>query len=236
MNSEIAHISQNIYYFNLALTALVSGFIVKKYRRSYNRCFCYFLIYVFFVEMASMFPRYLFDIDCFSWIKRTRFSGNYWFYNFFWTIASTIFFSFYFQKTLKIKIFKLTLKYTRYIFLLSVSVLLIVDFDKFFKGGFFLLESFNTAVIIGCVVFFFLELLLTEQILYFYYNLNFYIASSILVWWLVTAPLGFYSEYYHDGDMEYVYLNRIIMACSNIFMYTCFAFGLLISKPQLLDE
>ena len=236
MNSEVASVLQYVYYFNLAVTALVAFLLIKKYKNSYNRYFNYFLIYVFFVEAVSRFPLFLFKIKYFEWIEHTKFSSNYWFYMFFWVIASACFFSFYFQKTLKIKAFKLVLKYARYMFLLIVVVLLIIDSDRFFDVHFLVLDYLNTVIVVGCVALFFLELLLTEKILDFYFNINFYIASTILVWWLVTIPLQIYSEYYHENDMHYVYLNRIIMACSNIFMYTCFTIGLLISKPQLIDE
>jgi disulfide bond formation protein DsbB len=218
------------------ITAAVALVLITKYKHSYNRYFNYFLIYVLFIEVVALFPYYLFEIECFEWLKDSRFSRNFWFYNLFWVIGSACFFSFYFQKTLKIIPFKVILKYTRYIFLAIVVVLVIVDFDSFFKPGFYLLDSLNTAIVVGCVAFFFLELLLTDRILSFHYNLNFYIAVAILVWWLVTIPLGFYSEYYHTGDMTYVYLNGIILSCSNIFMYTCFTIGLLVSKPQLINE
>ena len=236
MNSELSNILSNVYYFNLGATATIGLLLLKKYRNTYTKYFIYFLVYVFLLEVIAIYPSHLYKFETFKWIKGTRYNNNYWYYTIFWQIGSACFFSFYFQMVLKIQLFKNILKYGRYLFILLSIIIIVSDFNKLFTVGFSTIDYCNTILIIGSVVLFFIEVLSTNIILSFNKNINFFIASSILIWWLVTIPLSIYSEYYNIGDMDYVYLSRILMACSNIFMYTCFAIGLIVSKPQLKND
>lgn len=236
MDSELSKLLSYVYYFNLGATATIALLLLKKYRNTYTRYFIYFLVYVFLLEVVAVFPNYLYKIELFNWIKDTRYNNNYWYYTLFWQIGSACFFSFYFQKILKIKFFQKTLEFGRYLFILLSVIIIASDFNKLFTVGFSTIDYFNTVLIIASVVFFFIEVLSTNIVLSFNNNINFYIASSILIWWFVTIPLSIYSEYYNVDDMDYVYLSRILMAFSNIFMYTCFAIGLIVSKPQSKND
>lgn len=231
MLEELYTVLSNTYYGILVITAVVALFSLKKFKNSSTKYFCYFLVYVLCIEIIATYPKNLTQIEYFEWIKNTRFNNNFWFYTIFWTIGSSCFYSYYFQKILKIKPFKLFLKYGRFLFLFVAILLIILDFDKMFLSYYSTIEYFNTALIVFCVVFFFLEVLLTDTVLTFYNNINFYISATILIWWFITIPLTIYSKYYNENDMDFVYLNRVIMACSNIFMYSCFAIGLIVSKP-----
>ena len=231
MHKEIYIILSNTYYVILVITAITALLSLKKYKNSYAKYFIYFLVYVLFIEAIAVYPRYLLKIEYFEWINNTRFNNNYWFYTIFWTIGSACFFSWYFQRILKTKQFKAVLKYSRYLFLLMSVIIIASNFNKLFLSYNSTLDYLNIALIISCVTFFFLEVLLTDNVLSFYANINFYITSAIFIWCFVTIPLTIYAKYYNEVDMDFVYLNRIIMASSNIFMYSCFAIGLIVSKP-----
>ncbi|MGB1308856.1 MAG: hypothetical protein ACPG6B_08095, partial [Oceanihabitans sp.] len=183
-------------------------------------------------ELVAVFPN-LNHIESYEWTKNNKFlNNNFWFYTLFWTIGSTIFYTVYFQKILQIKLFKDILKYSRYVFILVAFVLIFKDFNKLFKTGYTLLDYINTLLVVGSVILYFIEVLLTNKILKFYRNINFYIASSVFIWWLITMPLSIFGEYYHENDLDFVNLNRTLIYISNIFMYSCFAIGLIVSKPE----
>ncbi|WP_452233226.1 hypothetical protein [Lacinutrix sp. MEBiC02595] len=232
MISEIVNFLSIMANAALAVSAGIGYFSLKKYKNTYTRYFIYFLIYVFLMELIANYPK-LNALESFAWTKDNKFlNNNFWYYTIFWTIASAVFYSYYFQKVLKIKRFKSLLKYGRFAFIALSVIWIVKDYNKFFTFGFVILDYLNTVLIIGSVILFFLEILLTNRILTFYRDINFYIASSILIWWLITMPLSIFSDYYNANDMHYVYLHRILIYASSIFMYSCFAIGLIVSKPK----
>lgn len=214
------------------LAALVGALLLKKYKATYTRYFIYFLIYVVFVEIVAMYPRYVNTIDFLKPIQKTRFYSNYWWYVIFWEIGSACFFSFYFQKTLKTKRYKSILKYLRYVFIIASIVVIITDLDKLFIYQFSTIQYFNTVMILLCASFYFIEALRSERLLTFSKSMGFYVSVALFIWWLVTTPMNIYSKYYNADDMDFVNLNWAMMAFSNVFMYSVFAFGLIVSKPE----
>jgi len=59
-----------------------------------------------------------------SWAKpKHAFQSNYWWYNIFWTIGSALFYSFYFGKILKTKLFSKIIKFSGMLFYVSFYIL-----------------------------------------------------------------------------------------------------------------
>lgn len=50
-------------------------------------------------------------------------------------------------------------------------------------------------------------MLQSETILSFYKSINFYISSTILIWWLVITPLVFFQIYFLNVDWSFIILR-----------------------------
>ncbi|RMZ50932.1 hypothetical protein EB822_06015 [Flavobacteriaceae bacterium PRS1] len=75
-------------------------------------------------------------------------------------------------------------------------------------------------------------MLQSETILSFYKSINFYISSTILIWWLVITPLVFFQIYFLNVDWSFIILRWQIYLFMNIFMYSSFTIALIWCKPQ----
>ena len=230
---ELSNILATIYYINLGATATIALILISKYKKSHTIYFCYFVIYIFLMEIVAKYPSYIDKFEWLSYLKDTRFNNNYWYYTIFWSVASGFFYSYYFQKVLVTKRFKNILKYSRYGFMLLSVIIIILDFDGLFTINFPYINYLNTALILLASSLFLIEILSLDSVTKFYQSIDFYIASNLLIWIIITTPIYIFFEYYNEYDMDFVYLIRVIMGFSNIFMYTCFAIGLIVSKPQL---
>lgn len=231
-----------INYYNLlndgviAIAAIIGIFSYRKYKSTTTKYFIYFLIGAALVDFLGKYPLYFSRIEqlkpLLDLITDTVFINNYWWYNIFWTIGSTLFFSFYFRKLLKSKVLKRIL-YGASILILVVGLGYVIFDTYHFMTAFILpLIVINFTTIILASSFYLIEVLNSERILNFYRSINFYIAIVILIWWLVTTPIAFYEFYMSISDWKYIIIKVKILLCSNMFMYLTFSIALLWCKPQ----
>ncbi|WP_308992005.1 hypothetical protein QLS71_017120 [Mariniflexile litorale] len=168
----------------------------------------------------------------------TKIETNHWWTTMFWKIGAIMFFSFYYVKVLKTKIFKDIIKFGSYAFL-AVSIFYIVfNWNRFFHTFFTVISILGALVIFLCTVLYFLETLQSDRILTFYKSINFYISAAIFIWWLIITPIVFYDVYfvYESGnsnrDWTFIFLRWQIYLFANIFMYSIFTFALIWCRPQ----
>ena len=83
-----------------------------------------------------------------------------------------------------------------------------------------------------CLTLYFIELLQSSLVLDFKRLLSFYVSIAIFTWWLIITPLVFFEIYNTIEDYDYANLKRLIFLFANVFMYTCFTIGLIVSKPK----
>jgi len=218
------------------IAAIVAIIVYKKYRNTSVKFFLWFLIYVAFVELIGNYPRYVYEYDYLKPLKEflsgTFFKQNYWWYNIFWTIASAVFYSFYFIKILKTKRFKVIIKICVALFFISVILKIAIDFKALFNSLIVFNTVFGASIIIICTILYFMEVLKSEKILTFYRSINFFIATIIFIWFLVVTPLVFYNVYFSKDDWDFIILKSVIILSMNVFMYLTFSFALLWCKPQ----
>ena len=220
----------------IVISAVVGVLCFKKYKKTTARFFVYFLIGAALVDFFGKYPSYFAKVEGFKplffLIKDTVFINNYWWYTIFWTIGTSLFFSYYFRRILINKRFTQILKYASVLLVVVSLCYLFLDW-RFFMGSFVIpIIILNFIIIILSSSFYLIELLNSEQILSFYKSLNFYIAIVILIWWLITTPLAFYDMYMNTSDWNYILLKVKIILLSNIFMYLTFTFALIWCKPQ----
>ena len=214
------------------LAAVVGLYSLKKYKSTVAIYFIWFLLYSAVVDLCFRYPRFFRFIGIYDTIKGTIFQNNYWSITFFWVIVSTIFYLFYFKKTIKRQQSKLILNFTIVIFLLLSIILLFIFYEKLYLGYIPEINMMSTLVIILAISLYFYEILNGENILFFYKTINFYISSIILIWWMITTPLLFYEIYFSPADWNFIFFKWQILLFANIFMYLTFTFALIFCKPD----
>lgn len=220
----------------LFIAAIVAIMSYKKYKHSYVRYFVFFVIYSFLVDFIGGYPTYIRAYEFFKpfyeFLKNTPFARNRWWYTLFWLIGTIVFVSFYFGKVLKNKLHSKIVRYVGVFFVLLAFSVIISDPDSFFIKSFPLIRIMDAIIVFVCVTLYFIQLLKSNQILEFYKVIDFYIASTIFIWWLVTTSMVFFDVYMIKEDSFYPKLRRLIFLFSNIFMYSVFTFALYFCKPE----
>lgn len=228
-------LSKNYYLIThcVEILAAVTGLIFyKKYKSTAAKYFVYFLIYTVFCELIGRYTNFINDDGFFSFLKGTIFEKNHWLFNITWFTGAIVFYTFYYSKNLKLKRDKAIVKYIGIIFFIFSILYISYHHKEFFVVSFPVINVIGAIVIVVCTVLYFTQILRSEKILTFYKSLNFYISSTILIWWLITTPLVFYDIYFGLRDSSFVILKWKIYLLSNIFMYSMFTFALIFSNPE----
>lgn len=215
------------------LAALTGVFLYKKYKLTKAKFFIYFLIYVVFVERLGTYSLYVQNDQFLKFLKGTLIETNHWWFTIFWKIGGVAFFGTYYHEIITNKIFKKTLKITTFFFVISSIIHVIFNWQVFFKAWLPYIFLSGAFIIFLSVALYFIELLQSDKILHFYKSINFYISIAILFFWLVITPLVFYSRYFNTSDWNFIFLKWQIYLFANIFMYSIFTVGLIVSKPEL---
>lgn len=219
-----------------ALAAIIGLIYFNKYKHTPVKYFIYFLIYVLVVELIGGYTVYVakfeFLKDYKEILKGTLFQRNFWWYSLFWNIGSVLFFSFYFRLIIKNKTYKRIINYSRNLFVIASIVYIAIVRQDFFLSFNPFINIITALAVVLCIVLYFVEVLKSDKIIEFYHSMNFYIAASMLFWYLAITPLTFYNVYFTTSDWNFVILKWQIYLFTNIFMYSCFSIGLICSKPQ----
>jgi hypothetical protein len=217
------------------LVTVVSGLIsYKKYKGTPVTFFIKILIYLFIIELVGCYPLFYSTFKFLEPIYNSVFRQNYWWYTIAFDLIAIVLFSILFQKIICNKLYVMILKYSTYAFVLFSIFYIIFHHDIFFIQFFPVIQITGAIIILSCSIFYFIELLLSDHILHFYKSVYFYIAISIFIWWIVITPLTFYDVYIVGSDWNYIILKWQIYLSLNFMMYTTFAIGLLVSKPEKL--
>lgn len=214
-------------------SAAIAGlFCYKKYKNTPVRYFIWFLVYIAFIDTLSGYAAYIDKFSFLNFLKNTKFRTSHWCGTLFWNIGSTLFFSFYYSKILKGKLFVSIIKISGIIFLLASVISIGIHWDTFFNKFSPFITVFGALVILICIAFHFIEILQNEKIIMFYKSLNFVISAALLVWFIITTPLVLYNVYYSPSDWNFVFLKWQILLFSNIVMYLTFAFAFIWCQPE----
>ena len=231
---------RNYFTFSIKLfeiiAALTGVFVYKKYKDTPVKYFIWILIAIAIIELIGAYTVYVEKFEFLypvrDFLKGTRFEENNWFYTLFWKIGGPLAYAFYFCQIVKSLRSQKVIKATSLIFLIISISVIVLNFDLFFTSSFKLIQVLGAFLIVMSVTLFLIELLQTEKILSFYKSINFYIATTLLLWYLITTPLIFYDVYFSKEDMKYVVLKSAILLFSIIFMYATFTIALIFCKPQ----
>lgn len=214
------------------LAAAAGLYHYKKYQATAAKYFIFYLIAIFAFELLGSYPLYIDKIVFLSFLNGTVFKSNYWWTTLFWSIGSVMFFCFFYNKILTNALHKTISFFIAILFFLFSIAYILLNFNDFFHRFFPILIVLGAIVIFLNVCFHYMEMLQSERILFFYKNINFYISSALLVWWLITTPLMFYDVYFSTSDWNFVFLKWQIFLFANIFMYLTFTFAFLFCDPE----
>ncbi|GAA3604907.1 hypothetical protein Q4Q39_09090 [Flavivirga amylovorans] len=221
-----------------SLAAVTGLLLYKKYKLTAAKYFIYFLVYLTICDFASFYARYVSPGKFFDFLMGTVLEKNHWWATLYWQIGAILFFSFYYRKILKIKVFRELIKLFTYAFFFFSITYIVLNWEVFFYKFFPVINIIGAIIILLCTVFYFIEVLLSDKILTFYRSINFYISFAIFIWWLIITPLDFYEAYfaYEAGnpnrDWSFIFLQWEIFLFANIFMYSTFTFALIWCKPE----
>lgn len=224
----------------IIMAAIAAITCYKKFKNTHVKYFIYFLVYVALVDFLGGYRSFVADYEIFSsardQIKGTFFENSYWWFTLFWYIGSAVFFSFYYYNLIKNKRLKLIIKIGCLLFLLMSFYLILIDLDRFSNAYINPINIIGAILILMSVSFYFIEILSSNQVLGIGKSINFILSAALFIWWLIITPLIFYDLYFSISDIEFVSLRKLTYLYSNIFMYTTFTIGLIISKPEPLAK
>lgn len=222
------------------LAALTGILCYKKFKHTPTKYFIWFLVYVFLMELIAAYPRYVYKYEFLKeaevFLKGTRFEKNYWFYTFFWIIASTLFYGFYFRELIDNQKFKKLLKYMLIGFCIFCIIYLALNWDVLFKGRTIPIDVFGIVTIMLAIILYLVEILNSNKVLVFYKSIDFYIAITLILWYIIVTPLAFYNMYFIKEDWSFILLKWQIMLFANIAMYLTFTLALIFCKPETNSE
>ena len=214
------------------LAALTGVIFYRKYKYSNAKYFIYFLVFIALAELASSYTNFIENDGVFSFLKGTVFQKNYWFGALYWTLGGILFYSYYFLKLIKTKSFVLVIKISRYFFLVFFIIYVLFNWNDYFIKPFPVIDILGAIIIFLSVIFYFIEILKSDVVLTFYKSLNFYIAATIFIWWIIITPIVFFNVYFRHVDWNFIFLKWQIYLVANIFMYLTFTISLIWCKPE----
>lgn len=221
---------------SVEIFAAITGlFCFKKYKSTTTKYFIWFLVYVVIIELLGSYPGYVkkydFLNDIEAVLKDSYFEKNHWFFAIFWITGSALFYGLYFMEIIKNQLYKSIIKYAVISFILASIAYYVYNWELFFKGRGSFMDVFGVVVILVSVFLYFIEILKSDVILKFYQSINFYIAATLILWYLIVTPLSFYNKYFTSADWNFVILKYQIHLFANVFMYLTFTFALIYCRP-----
>jgi len=219
------------------LIAVVAGLIsYKKYKRTAALFFIKIVLFLFFIDLIGNYTRLYGRFEFLDSVYNSIFRKNYWWFTITYDLIVIFLFSKLYQKIIVSMNLKRIIKFITYMYLIISIIFIVINYKALFQQTFPLLQISGAIIILLCCAFYLFELIMSDSILKIYNNLYFYITVGIFLWWIILTPLSFYDLYFAQADWNFIILKWQIYLFANLFMYSCFAIGLIVSKPQLKNE
>ncbi|PWK19716.1 hypothetical protein LX78_01066 [Xanthomarina spongicola] len=223
-----------VYGFEI-LAAIAGLYFLNKTKNKSTRIFVFYLLYVVFVEFVAVCLIFFKSTLLVSYLISLGIKSTSWF-NLFWLYGSILFVLFYYHSLLTNTKFKLVLKIMAILFSVVMLSHFIVFPNVFLTEHPPLYQISGLIITLICVALYFIEFLNDEKVLMIFQTFSFYATLGLFVWWLIITPVIFYDNYNTIADWDFANLKRRIFLFANIFMYTCFTVGFIITKPKSNNE
>ena len=222
-----------VYGFEIA-AMLVGILCYKKFNGTTTQIFIYYLMYVAFVDCFGATFFYLKEFPITSFLISNDVKSVAW-YNFFWFFGSIVFVLYYIYRVLKIKKNKRFLQLITVLFIIIILGHFIINPEVFFKQHHSLYQLLGAFSILISVSVYFIEFISGDEITKAFKSFSFYALSALFIWWIIVTPILLFDAYNTAADWDFANLKRRIFLFANIFMYSCFIIGLIMSKPELKE-
>ncbi|AEH02134.1 hypothetical protein [Lacinutrix sp. 5H-3-7-4] len=214
------------------IAAIIGIFNLKKYKNTIGSFFIGILIYISAVDLLAMYTYYCNTIPFLNFIANTKFESNYWWYTIFFDCIAVLLFAIFFYKIVVKNKYKNVIKYSAFLYLIVFVYIIFSDLKHLFIGTYSVIYTAEAILIMICTTTYFIEILESNKVLYFSKSLYFYVSVTVFLWWLIVTPVVFFDKYFITEDIHFIKLKRCIYIFANIFMYTTFSFGLIVSTPD----
>ncbi len=194
------------------IAALVATVCFKKYRKSSEKYWLYFLWFTFLIEVfgASLKPNYPIGV---SWI-----------YSIF-SIASVIFYFFWYYQILKTKQLRIVVVVFASLFSLMTTLAYIFPDELKNQGYAFVVGSLGILTLTLCH---FYRLLNSDEVLIIKHKLSFWISTGLLLFYVGIIPLVLLTK-----ALVISPLSRILILISlNLILYGCYVIGFIWTKKK----
>ena len=217
------------------LALLVGLLCYKKYKGTSTIIFIYFTLFVVFVDYSGATYFYNISFPLTTFLKEIGFNSYAW-YNLFWFYGSVVFVLYYIYVILKLQRNKRIL-----ITIFLIFTILTLGYYSMYPKLFFNIHSSFIQLLVAFTLLiasaiYFVEFINSESIINALKTFSFYALTAVLIWWLIVTPILLFDAYNSELDWDFANLKRRIFVFANIFMYSCFAIGLIVSKPYFKND
>ena len=191
-----------------------------------------FLWITVFIEIIGSYSpiAYYSSYKYFAWVEGTKFAQSNWLYNPY-LILSYCFYPLYFRSYIRIKTWKIILKYL-VIFFLVTAILNLVFSDAYFTTFSQYTLLLGALLIFVSVGLFYFQLLRSEAPFNLKHYLPFYISIGTFFFHLCMTPIALYSKYFKVENIDFVDFRVKALLFSNILMYFIYIIGFIICRKK----
>ncbi len=207
----------NIEYFPFIfpllelLAAIFAIIFFKKYVRSNERYFLFFLWFTFIMDATGVVRTQVFSLE-----SKLLYS--------IFTMTGFLFYFYWYYIILKTKIFKRVALLSTTLFIV-ITVITYVFPELQEQGYAFVTASISLLVL---TFFHFYQLLTGDDVLIVKYKLSFWISTALLLFYIGILPLMLLAEYIEINGMSY----NIILLSLNVILYGCYIIGFIWTKKE----
>lgn len=213
------------------LAALAGSWYLRKIKPGdrTTRLFINYLWFIFWLEIVGMYAawNYFDHYKTFPFLKDSPFAANYWMYNISKIIGFVVYFRLFISRLRSART-KNILNGLSIFFVLSCILNLIFS-DVYFKGFSVYTSITGALLVLTFIGFYYYQMLTSKELEKFYRSPYFYFSLGILLWHVFITPLFIYNRYFSMKSPEFVQLHMDMLRYANIFMYSCFAGGFIVS-------
>ena len=207
----------NIEYFPFTfpllelLAAIFATIFFKKYVRSNERYFLFFLWFTFIMDATGVIRVQLFSLE-----SKLLYS--------IFTVTGFLFYFYWYYTILKSKIFKRVALLSATLFIV-ITIITHIFPELKGQGYAFVTASISLLVL---TFFHFYQLLTGDEVLIVKYKLSFWISTALLLFYIGILPLMLLAEYIEINGMNY----NIILLSLNVILYGCYIIGFIWTKKK----
>ena len=206
---------ESLLYINTVLqfvAAIVATIYFKKYRRSSEKYFLYFLWFTFLIETSAAI------------LKSSCPTTVGWLYNIF-SFVSVLFYFYWYYEILKAKYIGVVVLILTGLFVLMTTLAYVLPEEFKNQGYAFVVGAIGLLIL---TLFHFYQLLNSNEVLIIKHKLSFWISTGLLLFYVGIIPMVLLTKTIVISPFSRV----IILISLNIILYGCYIIGFIWTKKK----